>query len=103
MPEIKNIPKQESHKKYIHQQADFVEEEKVNQKYSNYRGNRNQDEEYGYCIRTGIRIPFDPKKPYSYDAYQTWAIFENWNYRENYCHKTGENSNGRTSMAKPVL
>lgn len=103
IPEIKNIPKQESHKKYIHQQADFVQEEKVNQKYSNYRGNRNQDEEYGYCIRTGIRIPFDPQKPYSYDAYQTWAIFENWNYRENYCHKTGRESNGGTSMAKPIL
>ena len=60
-------------------------------------------QEYGYCIRTGVRIPFDVKKPFSYEAYQTWAIFENWNYRENYCHKTGKESNGRTSMANPIL
>lgn len=96
IPEIKNIPKHESHKIYRHQQAEFVEEEKVNQKYSNYRGNRNQDEEYGYWIRTGIRIPFDPKKPYSYDAYQTWVKYENWNYQENYFLRTVRKSNGKT-------
>lgn len=57
----------------------------------------------GFCIRTGEKIPFDPSRPFSYYAYQTWAQFENWEYPENYCHRTGRPSNGRTSMTNPIL
>lgn len=57
----------------------------------------------GYCIRTGQKIPFNPEKPMSYDAYQVWVEFGNMNYPENYCHKTGRPSNGRTSMRNPIL
>lgn len=103
VPEIKNITQPQHYIASRYKETEFVREETENKKYSNSRYNRNQNEEYGYCIRTGIKIPFDPQKPFSYEAYQTWAIFENWNYRENYCHKTGRESNGRTSMAKPVL
>lgn len=39
----------------------------------------------------------------SYNAYLTWAAFENYDYKENYCHKTGEESHGRTSMRNPIL
>ncbi|WKL44891.1 phospholipase D family protein [Flavobacterium sp. ZE23DGlu08] len=103
VPEIKNITQPQHYIASRYKETEFVREETENKKYSNSRYNRNQNEEYGYCIRTGIKIPFDPQKLFSYEAYQTWAIFENWNYRENYCHKTGRESNGRTSMAKPVL
>lgn len=102
-PEIKNIPQQESSKANKPKETEFVEEEKNHKKYSNSKSNWNHNEEYGYCIRTGIKIPFDVKRPFSLDAYHSWANFENWNYRENYCHKTGENSFGKTSMAKPIL
>ncbi|MAZ28282.1 MAG: hypothetical protein CL868_14555 [Cytophagaceae bacterium] len=57
----------------------------------------------GYCIRTGERIPFNPNRPMTYDSYSTWAAFENWDFPEKYCHKTGKPSNGKTSMRKPVL
>ncbi len=57
----------------------------------------------GYCIRTGVEIPFDPSRPLCYEAYQTWLYFENPDYKENYCHKTGEKSNGKTSMRNPIL
>jgi hypothetical protein len=57
----------------------------------------------GYCIRTGKSIPFNPDKPYSYYAYSTWATFNNPDYKENYCHLTGKESNGETSMRKPIL
>ncbi len=67
----------------------------------NYNKNNNSD--LGYCIRTGNRILFDPSRPFSYEAYQSWVIFENWDYPEKYCHKTGKFSNGRTSMANPIL
>lgn len=57
----------------------------------------------GYCIRTGVKIPFDINKPMSYEAYRTWAEFENYDYPENFCHKTGRSSNGKTSMRNPIL
>lgn len=68
-----------------------------------YNVSNSYQQEFGYCIRTGERIPFDVTHPFSLDAYRSWASFKNWNYRENYCHKTGEQSNGRTSMAEPIL
>ncbi|WP_452226474.1 phospholipase D family protein [Lacinutrix cladophorae] len=60
-------------------------------------------QEMGYCIRTGEEIPFNPQKPYSYNAYKSWAYFENYDFPEKYCHKTGVKSNGDTSMANPIL
>ncbi len=69
----------------------------------NQNFNKKNNSDLGYCIRTGDRIPFDPNKPYSYEAYQSWAIFENWDYPEKYCHRTGKYSNGRTSMRNPIL
>jgi phosphatidylserine/phosphatidylglycerophosphate/cardiolipin synthase-like enzyme len=57
----------------------------------------------GYCIRTGVEIPFNPARPFSYEAYHTWAAFSNWDYPESYCHKTGRPSNGNTSMRRPIL
>ncbi|MDI1317061.1 phospholipase D family protein [Flavobacterium sp.] len=69
-----------------------------NQNYS-----RNDNSDSGYCIRTGVKIPFDTSRPFSLEAYRTWATFENWEFPEKYCHKTGKFSNGKTSMANPVL
>lgn len=57
----------------------------------------------GFCIRTGEQIPFNIQKPYSDKAYKSWAQYKNPNYKEKFCHKTGQPSNGNTSMAKPIL
>lgn len=57
----------------------------------------------GFCIRTGEKIPFNPKSPYSYDAYKSWVYWGNENFAEKYCHYSGELSNGQTSMRKPIL
>ena len=93
IPETKNIQRQQSCRSNNRfQQREYTLQE-----------NHHQNEEFGYCIRTGIKIPFDPQRPFSLDAYRSWATFENWNYREKYCHKTGRESNGRTSMANPIL
>ena len=62
-----------------------------------------KQQEKGYCIRTGVEIPFDVKRPFCYQAFQTWAQFSNENYPENFCHKTGQPSNGKTSCKQPVL
>jgi hypothetical protein len=57
----------------------------------------------GFCIRTGEPILFNMQKPYSDKAYKSWAQYKNPNYKEKYCHKTGKLSDGKTSMANPVL
>ena len=57
----------------------------------------------GFCIRTGVPIPFDVEKPLSYEAYQTWSQFGDPNYPERFCHFSGEPSNGETSVNRPIL
>ncbi len=58
---------------------------------------------HGYCIRTRAEIPFNIQRPLSSEAYQNWAQFQNVDYAEKYCHYSGENSDGQTSFARPVL
>ncbi|SFQ48737.1 phospholipase D family protein [Hymenobacter arizonensis] len=57
----------------------------------------------GYCIRTGTEIPFNPDRPFSYEAYRKWAEFGNDDYPERYCHRTGRASHGDTSKRNPIL
>ncbi|MBP6813161.1 MAG: phospholipase D family protein [Saprospiraceae bacterium] len=57
----------------------------------------------GFCIRTGIAIPFNPEKPLGYEAYKSWNQFGDPNYPEKYCHFSGEPSNGETCVTKPIL
>lgn len=57
----------------------------------------------GYCIRTGMKIPFNPEKPLSYEAYQKWNQFGDPDYSEKFCHFSGEPSNGETSVRRPIL
>lgn len=57
----------------------------------------------GYCIRTGKPIPYNLQRPFSLEAYKSWASFGNPDYPEKFCHRTGKPSNGKTSMNKPVL
>ena len=58
---------------------------------------------FGYCIRTGKQIPYDPSKPYCYEAFQTWAQYENMDFGEAFCHLTGKQSFSKTSMRNPIL
>ncbi|HLX53924.1 MAG TPA: phospholipase D family protein [Aquella sp.] len=57
----------------------------------------------GFCIRTGVPIPFDIQKPLSYDSYKAWNNYGDENHPENFCHFTGERSNGETSVKNPIL
>jgi hypothetical protein len=57
----------------------------------------------GFCIRTGVKIPFNLKKPFSESAYKIWVQHKNFNYPEKFCHRTGKESKGRTSMKDPIL
>lgn len=57
----------------------------------------------GYCIRTGVEIPFNVLKPLSYEAFKSWSKYSDSDYSERFCHFSGEPSNGETSVSKPIL
>lgn len=57
----------------------------------------------GFCIRTGISIPFNVERPMCYDAFKKWNEFGNPDYQERFCHFSGELSNGETSISRPIL
>ena len=57
----------------------------------------------GYCIRTGIEIPFNIDKPMCAEAFKSWNKFANPDYPEKYCHFSGELSKGETTISKPIL
>ena len=57
----------------------------------------------GFCIRTGKKIPFNPKAPLSTDAYKSWIQYGNEEFRESYCHYSGEPSKGETCFRRPIL
>jgi phosphatidylserine/phosphatidylglycerophosphate/cardiolipin synthase-like enzyme len=63
----------------------------------------NSGKQLGYCIRTGVEIPFNVEKPMSYDAFKSWSKYGDPDYSEKFCHFTGEPSNGETSVSRPIL
>ena len=62
------------------------------------------DKQNGYCIRTGNEIPFNVEKPLSYEAYKFWnKSGADPDSEEKFCHFSGEQSNGQTTVSKPIL
>ena len=57
----------------------------------------------GFCIRTGVEIPFNVEKPLSFEAFKTWSKYSDPEYPEKFCHFSGESSNVETSVSKPIL
>ncbi len=64
---------------------------------------KSNDRPMGYCIRTGVTIPFNVERPMSYDAFKSWSKYSDAEYPEKFCHFTGESSNGETSVSRPIL
>ena len=57
----------------------------------------------GYCIRTGVDIPFNVEKPMTYEAFKSWSKYSDPEYAEKFCHFSGESSNGETSVSRPIM
>ena len=76
-----------------------------NQSYSpnNQSSAKEKQPKSGFCIRTGKSIPFNLEKPFSYEAYISWSQYGNEEYKENFCHYSGEKSDGTICFKKPVL
>jgi phosphatidylserine/phosphatidylglycerophosphate/cardiolipin synthase-like enzyme len=77
-----------------------TEKKSVEVKQSNIK---TSDNSMGFCIRTGVPIPFDIEKPLSYEAYKKWNEYGDPDYPEKFCHFSGEPSNGETSVRQPIL
>jgi len=75
----------------------------LEEKGKNVSSNEIKSNKTGYCIRTGVEIPYNPEQPLSVDAWKVWVQFGDKHFPEKYCHKTGKKSNGKTSMANPIL
>jgi hypothetical protein len=56
-----------------------------------------------YCIRTRTPIAFNINKPYCDAAFESWSKYKNEDFKEKYCHFSGDESNGETTKAKPIL
>jgi phosphatidylserine/phosphatidylglycerophosphate/cardiolipin synthase-like enzyme len=61
------------------------------------------DKTNGFCIRTGVEIPFNVEKPMSYDAFKSWSKYSDPEYPEKLCHFSGEPPNGEKSVSRPIL
>lgn len=64
---------------------------------------KSSDKQKGFCIRTGVSIPFNVEKPMSYEAFKSWSKYNDPEYPEKFCHYSGELSNGDTSVSRPIL
>jgi phosphatidylserine/phosphatidylglycerophosphate/cardiolipin synthase-like enzyme len=77
--------------------------DKEKKKERDERPKAKSDKDSGFCIRTGVPVQFDVERPFSYEAYKKWNEYADRDYPEKYCHFTGEDSSGQTSMNKPIL
>lgn len=77
----------------------FVKHSSLNKHVSSKQVNGQK----GFCIRTGVEIPFNLKQPLSFEAFRKWKEFGDINYPEKFCHFSGEKSNGETCFSKPIL
>jgi hypothetical protein len=68
-----------------------------------YKNFETLEQPTAFCIRTGVSIPFNIKKPYADNAFKSWMRFGNDEYKEKYCHFTGEESYGETCYKSPIL
>lgn len=57
----------------------------------------------GFCIRSGEKIEFNTKQPMSKESWKIWNEYKNKDFPEKYCHFSGEPSDGKTTISKPIL
>jgi len=89
----------------------FLNKQKTSSRKLQSKNNKINQEEFqklqtnkiGYCIRTGESIPFNLDRPLSDKAFNSWSKYKDEDYKEKFCHYSGEKSNGETSFAKPII
>jgi len=64
---------------------------------------KKKQDDSGFCIRTGEKIPFNLKIPFTKKSFSSWNRFKNPEFAEKFDHFSGEKSNGETSFSRPIL
>tara|TARA_R110000737_G_scaffold336727_1_gene356392 strand:+ start:1677 stop:2534 length:858 start_codon:yes stop_codon:yes gene_type:complete len=88
------------------QEGNIVEvdnSEKIYSKEKKKEETQKPKSQSGFCIRTGVEIPFNIKEPFSINAFENWSKWKNKDFKEKYCHFSGEETKGETTFSKPVL
>jgi phosphatidylserine/phosphatidylglycerophosphate/cardiolipin synthase-like enzyme len=75
----------------------------VSKKQADKPASAKASKQNGFCIMTGVEIPFDVKNPLSAEAHKEWKKAGNEDLPGKFCHFSGEPSNGENSFNKPVL
>lgn len=88
---------------YTHSETIKDTSVRVSEKTKSIEVSSQKNDRLGYCIRTGVEIPFDISRPFCYDAYKIWVKYQDIDFPEQYCHSTGMQSFGKTSMRNPIL
>lgn len=55
----------------------------------------------GHCLRCGASIDYDPSAPYCPEHYYEWKEYENWSYKDDFCHSCGTKRRRSVSREKP--
>ncbi|MFC2110874.1 phospholipase D family protein [Bacteroidota bacterium] len=101
--EKKSVKKNESSFFSQKPKTEAKQKDSIYKKTKEYKDEHKSHSNNGYCIRTGVEIPFNVEKPLCYDAYKSWNIYGDPEYPEKYCHFSGEKSNGETCVGRPIL
>lgn len=101
--EVDRIKRGSEHRTISVRKVEKKTEETPKESNSLPKETKQQIKQKGYCIRTGVEIPFNVEKPMTYEAYKLWSRYGDPEYPERYCHFSGEPSDGETSVNKPIL
>ena len=92
------------------QYAEKLERSAVPEQYApaqstakNAPSQKKRQQKMGYCIRTGEEIPFNLKIPFNKKSMSSWNRFKNPEFKEKFCHFSGEKTDGKTTYSKPIL
>lgn len=64
---------------------------------------KSADKQTGFCIRSGVSIPFNVKMPMSSEAFKYRSKYTDTDNAAKFCHSSGESSHGDTSVSRPIL
>lgn len=92
---VANYEEQEIYEDILHDILDLNLDSELDFDYDKYNS--------GYCIRTGKRIEFNINKPMCDEAWDEWCKTRDPDIEEKYCHYSGKESGGKTSIRRPIL
>jgi hypothetical protein len=81
------------------QNANVIKNQNNNNKFPS-PSNKETNNQQGYCLRCGDKMPLNRDRPLCRDCYESWSRWKNPDFAENYCHQCGKKFT--TSVKKPV-